>query len=309
MGQLKDNFLKFQELLSESLKPTNCSKRCCSDSNESCAKPTVNETVSIVSPKDKYLNNEEIKFRCTDESTYTSEGVNSSTCINGNFVPAINFNCIKNLPLTGKDCSDIKAKGYTEDGVYTISQIDGKQFDVYCDMTDGYMVFQRRYDGSQNFNQNFAAYEQGFGSLSGEFWLGLQKLYWLTSSGDCDLRIEIQPFDGVKAYAEYRNFKIGSPTNYELQFQSGSYSGNAGDSLEYHRGMKFSTPDKDQDIWSGVNCAATYRNGAWWYESCGHSNLNSFTYAQGEGGDRMFWYDFNKNTVGLKRSVMKIKIH
>ena len=44
------------------------------------------------------------------------------------------------LPPTGKDCSDIKAKGYTEDGVYTISQIDGKQFDVYCDMTDGYMV-------------------------------------------------------------------------------------------------------------------------------------------------------------------------
>ena len=36
-----------------------------------------------------------------------------------------------------KDCSEVKSRGYTEDGVYTIQPIDGKIFDVFCDITGG----------------------------------------------------------------------------------------------------------------------------------------------------------------------------
>ena len=33
-----------------------------------------------------------------------------------------------------------------------------------------------RFDGSQDFVQNFNAYKEGFGDLKGEFWLGESKI-------------------------------------------------------------------------------------------------------------------------------------
>ena len=60
---------------------------------------------------------------------------------------------------------------------------------VYCDtLTDGggWLVVQRRIDGSENFDRDWTEYEEGFGTLpvddndtSGEFWLGLYSLHYL----------------------------------------------------------------------------------------------------------------------------------
>ena len=42
----------------------------------------------------------------------------------------------------------------------------------------------------------------------------------------------------------------------------GGYTGDAGDSLAYHNGQRFSTYDRDNDS-SGSNCAQDWK-GAWW---------------------------------------------
>ena len=71
------------------------------------------------------------------------------------------------------------------------------------------------------------------------------------------------------------------------------FAGTAGDSLGYHRGMSFSTKDRDNDKWSS-NCALGH-TGAWWYKSCWYSNLN---------GRAISWSHWKNN---LKRSEMKIR--
>ena len=55
----------------------------------------------------------------------------------------------------------------------------------------GWTVFQRRIDGSVDFYRNWIDYEEGFGDLVGEFWLGLTKIYRLTKAGNKRLRIDL----------------------------------------------------------------------------------------------------------------------
>ena len=117
----------------------------------------------------------------------------------------------------------------------------------------GWTVFQFRETGLANFFRNWTDYQQGFGNLDGEFWLGLEKIHYLTPTAT-QLQIDMQDFEGNSRYAQYSNFTVGnSASRYTLSVTG--YSGTAGDSLiSYHNGHKFSTRDQDNDIY-GENCA------------------------------------------------------
>ena len=180
----------------------------------------------------------------------------------------------------------------------------------------GWTVFQRRKDGSVDFYRNWVDYEEGFGDLNGEFWLGLSKIHRLTQDGtDYTLRVDLEDFENVKRYAKYSTFNIGdSTTDYTITL--GGYSGDAGDSMTSLtssgygsvNGRKFTTKDRDNAQSGGGNCAVIF-SGAWWYFHCHHSNLNGLylggpheSFANGVN-----WKTFKGFYYSLKFTEMKFR--
>ena len=107
----------------------------------------------------------------------------------------------------------------------------------------------------------------GFGNLKREFWLGLDHIHYLTAAVPrTELRVDVADFEGNYKYAHYGFFNVNGPsTNYTLDVADYNSTSTAGDRLGYHNGMQFSTEDRDNDQWSGVNCASLYQ-AAWWHK-------------------------------------------
>lgn len=120
-----------------------------------------------------------------------------------------------------------------------------KNFFAFCEMDGedpaGWILIQNRYDGSTEFFRTWSEYKDGFGNIAGEFWMGLEKIYELTSNRLHELMIEMESFDGVHKYARYSTFGISDEASFYTLSMLGPYSGDADDSLAYHAGMKFST--------------------------------------------------------------------
>jgi len=74
-------------------------------------------------------------------------------------------------------------------------------------------------------------------------------------------------------------------------------------------GMEFSTRDEDNDVWPGGSCAELY-HGGWWYERCGHSNLNGRYHRLGGAHmDGVWWFDWERPHYSLRFTQMKIRPH
>ncbi|CAH0401962.1 unnamed protein product [Chilo suppressalis] len=209
------------------------------------------------------------------------------------------------------DCREIQMQGFNASGIYKIKPEDMDPFYVLCDLITsggGWTVIQNRFDGSQDFYKGWSDYKHGFGNLAGEFWLGLEKLNYLTNQKLYELRIEMETQHGQEAYAGYSVFTVGPEHEGYRISTLGTYFGTAGDSLTYHAGQKFSSLDMDNDEWKDGACA-TEHGGAWWYKECDKSNLNGrYTMSSEEHrGQSIYWISFKGPNSPLSKTKMMIR--
>ncbi|XP_039479787.1 fibrinogen C domain-containing protein 1 isoform X4 [Drosophila santomea] len=207
--------------------------------------------------------------------------------------------------------SSCLAAGINSDGIHVIEVPGLEPFPASCDTRlagSGWTVIQRRQDGSENFYRSWEEYSQGFGELSGEFFMGLEKLHFLTLAEPYELFVYMEDFDGMVHDARYEDFAIGNASESYALSVLGKYSGDAGDSLRYHKGMPFSTFDHDD---TGHGCARIYV-GAWWYDQCQRSNLNG-QYLEGGrfepkmSGRGITWMSWRGYDYGYKFVQMMIR--
>uniref|UniRef100_A0ACB8FQX7 Uncharacterized protein n=1 Tax=Sphaerodactylus townsendi TaxID=933632 RepID=A0ACB8FQX7_9SAUR len=207
-------------------------------------------------------------------------------------VNSLDHKCSSNCP------AEQSRPGRRHNGLYRIvPNIRNRSFEVYCDMESmggGWTVIQIRQDGSTNFNRTWNEYKNGFGNLSGEFWLGNDKIHLLTKTKEMQLRIELEDLNGVREYAKYEQFYVANEfLKYRLSISG--YSGTAGDALHFskrynHDQKFFTTPDRDNDRYSSGNCGEYYSSG-WWFDACLAANLNGKYYHKKYRGVRngIFW--------------------
>jgi len=91
---------------------------------------------------------------------------------------------------------------------------------VYCDQETaggGWTVIQRRQDGSVDFYRGWQDYKNGFGNLTGEFWLGNDNIHELTNPTKNRLRVELED-----VFAEYDYFSVDNEAN-KYKLSLGAY--------------------------------------------------------------------------------------
>ncbi|KAJ8033774.1 Ficolin-1 [Holothuria leucospilota] len=194
------------------------------------------------------------------------------------------------------DCNDVSNDGARQDGVYYIRPEgwDDPPFKVFCNMSiDGgsWTVIQRRVDGSTNFYRNWTEYRNGFGDIQNEFWLGNEKLHYITKQATYEYRFDFV-FSSHSYHNKYTNFHVGDETNKYRLANGGTRSGTRGYSLYNIRNTPFSTHDEDNDGRS-YDCAEGHQSG-WWHGAYFYTGFNYCYYFQ-SGGTRVTCSDSNPN--------------
>nr|XP_023018236.1 ficolin-2-like [Leptinotarsa decemlineata] len=201
----------------------------------------------------------------------------------------------------------------SKSGTYLIKpNAASEPFWVLCDLKldgGGWTHIQKRYDGSQDFDLGWREYKFGFGTLLGEFWIGLENIHALTGSEVNELLIEITGKDGKTVYANYKTFKVdGEDNGYRLS-ELKHYVGSAGDSLSFHLESVFRTKDNIFHPEKNYNWPEKCKGG-WWYKNGFHSSLNgaflnnTFIPKKNEG---LYWRTFKDDRYDHPKTRMMIR--
>ena len=211
-----------------------------------------------------------------------------------------------------RDCQDWYDFGVKVSGVYQVNWMSRMVKDVRCNMEidgGGWMTFQRRFDGSVIFHdKTWNKYKNGFGTLQGEFWFGLDLLSEITSSGNYYFLATIKAFDGESQISKYGNFYVEDENQaYTLHFNDtlldGIHSLYNKQKFLNGNGMKFST----LDVRHNKTCHKS-RRGAFWHNNCHLFRVNGEYYQKHNcNKNKGFKWKNWKDKTCLKSSEMLIK--
>ncbi|XP_014777534.2 angiopoietin-related protein 1 [Octopus bimaculoides] len=99
-----------------------------------------------------------------------------------------------------KDCDDILLNGRDKDGIYSIKpNFAAKPFQVECEFKDGkaWTLIQKRTNGAVDFYRNWEDYKEGFGNIRSEYWLGNEKIYYLSVQATYELKVNMWDWSGI----------------------------------------------------------------------------------------------------------------
>ena len=154
------------------------------------------------------------------------------------------------------------------------------------------MLIQQHVDKSNFFDRSWNEFRAGFGTPSGNFWLGNERIHQLTKYGECRLRFDLQQ-DGTSVWYQtaYTTFIVADEQN-DYQLTVGGYIGDVySGEMASHNGNRFVTHDRDLN-----NCAVN-NGGGFWYNNCGNVNVNA-------AGDQFKWYYLQSGVTDLIYSRM-----
>jgi len=107
-------------------------------------------------------------------------------------------------------------------------------------------IIMRHQDDSLSFNQDWQSYKEGFGDPSGDYWIGNQVLYYISTRTQLHLRIDMWTHDNEFLFAEYNQIIISDEdNNYAMQIMNYLH-GTSGDGFlkERHNNQPFTTFDR-----------------------------------------------------------------
>jgi len=187
----------------------------------------------------------------------------------------------------------------------------------------GWSVIQRRANGNINFERGWNDYVHGFGSLAGEYWVGLENIYYLTLQNEVlhdrtvyykfpQMRIDLEDWDGIKAFVEYEKYAIlPQESDYRIYAIYRPHGPAVlGRNPSPLSPVEFSTFDADNDQ-SSTNLARKYRSG-WWFHLFPLGSLNG---PYPKIGGKMsynniywvYWERINPNNTAFKHITMKLQ--
>ncbi|XP_062814975.1 angiopoietin-related protein 4 isoform X2 [Anolis carolinensis] len=200
--------------------------------------------------------------------------------------------------------------GGKNSGVFRIQPPGSSPFDVFCELTPGdggWTVIQRRLDGSVDFDRLWDEYRDGFGNLTGEFWLGLEPVRHALGGGAFRLEVELWDWEG----GSHREELLAAPLPPEEHAYALRHLPPTTTDTTASAPRPFSTRDRDHDLRPDANCAK-HLSGGWWFGACGQANLNgryfrSLPRQRHERKQGIFWKTWKGRYYPLRATTIRVR--